>query len=131
MLPPSQHLAVHHKSWKQGVRKAYVVKRASKQSSEVCREMKVHVSQVCIRQKRVQVEALQGLLSHMEAAGTHPAGLGSHSRAAAEGPPGATPSGTTRLAQAQGDAAAEATTPGLDVILSKFTPRYTNQGLRP
>lgn len=72
---------------------------------------------MCIRQRREPVEALQGLLDDMEAAGTDPVCLGPHCKLPAEAVPG----GTTRLAQTQvePDAAPDSSTPGLDVVLSE------------
>ena len=82
--------------------------------------MKANVSKVCvrIRQRRVQVEALQGLLSQVQTAGGSPPGRPRlHFEAAA----GSAPGGPTRPTQAQADEAAETAKPGLDVVLSEFT----------
>lgn len=82
-----------------------------------------NMRKVCFRQRRVQVEALQGLLSQMQTAGVgHPDGLGPHSRAAVgAAAAGAALGGPTLPTQAQDDGAAESTKPGLDVVLSEFT----------
>lgn len=76
------------------------------------------MSNVCIafRQRRAPVEALQGVLSELQAVGSDPVCLGPHCKEAAEAMPG----GTTRLAQVQADGTDDATTPGLDVVLSEW-----------
>ncbi|KAL3157712.1 hypothetical protein ABBQ32_012143 [Trebouxia sp. C0010 RCD-2024] len=86
----------------------------------------------CCRQRRVQVEALQGLLSQMQTAGVgHPDGLGPHSRAAVgAAAAGAALGGPTLPTQAQDDGAAESTKPGLDVVLS-HEGRVTGLALLP
>ena len=76
---------------------------------------------VCLRQRKAPVEALQGLLNEMEEAGTQTVCLGAAqcSREAVRAADDAVPGGTTRLAKVEADPALEASSPGLDVVLSK------------
>ena len=76
---------------------------------------------MCHRQRKVPVEAVQGLLTEMEEAGTRTVCLGAAqcSREAVRAGNDALPGGTTRLAKVEADPALEASSPGLDIVLSK------------
>ena len=66
------------------------------------------------------MEALQGLLTDMEEAGTRTICMGAHcTREAVRAGDDAVPGGTTRLAKVESNAALEASSPGLDVVLSE------------